>query len=354
LNQKIVPFYKDVLKVINVKNFIFLSLLFPFVLINASSFSMELALDYGVKGAVFPKELFVAIGAADDHMRDGLMKTCQFFNKTLSLISNPKLIHLINHPLFKTNEKTLQWLAFNAAWKDDKVLLTSAMRHMGQLGYIYQYDSFQNFRLSINLQDIVTGTMPGDCQHIAQVAESYGCKLDHFTIGSQGDALQIACFNRDAQSLGKASSVVTDFDWQVKKALFLAIDKNASDCIHLLLSLTSSNFYKNERNNPSRGAVCRAYQEFLEVAMKNDKEKSFEALIKNDVFGCRNFTYYCESLDRNMSVLDWIDFRVKRSPTDIPNGERYIATYIEQGGKYHSELDPYSIQSLFSHLKINF
>lgn len=291
---------------------------------------MDLPLDYGVQGSVLPKELLITVGAPHDEARDTLRRACRFMNQKLS-IKGPYLEGLIAHPLFHTNSKNIQWLAFNAAWDGKIDLLKNVMKHMVQQDYRHHYELAKEWVCHFDLIRVVEMKMPDKYDEVEETAKCYSCSLDRYYHNNACDELKMACYNKDAQLLQmliKKNGISYDFE----NLLYLAIDKNSAECIHVILSYIKSNILKNHQ--PSI-ANCKTYQDILEVAMENQKDKAFGAIVHNDIFGCLNFTYGLAD-GRRFSMLDWIIEYVNR--IDLPNKDKYIKTYRKCGGETCAEL----------------
>jgi len=299
---------------------------------NVSCFAMlapiDQSLDLGIQNAIFPKEIFIAIGAPRDEARDTLRPVCRFLSQKLS-IKGSYLKELITHPLFRTNSKTLRYLAFNAAWDADDILLKSLMRNMKQRDYVYQYELAERWNSKFGLERMVQAKMPDQYNEIDEVAKSYGCDLGFYLGSNDCTELKMACYNKDVQLFEELLNK-DGMNHDLENILYMAIDKNSAECIGALLS-----YIKNKIDIAEPFARCKIYQNNLEVAIKNQKDKAFEALIVNNVWVGLNFVYPIAHGGR-FTVLDWIVEYVRLH--NIPNGNNYIEVYEKHGGKRYGDL----------------
>lgn len=284
------------------------------------------ALSFCMDEPVLLQELIMIIGAPHDGVRDVLAKTCRLYHQRFS-INSPDLVALINHPLFHTNKKNIQWLAFNAAWSADFKLLASTMRHMEQSDYVYQYALADNadehgWHAKLCFEDIIQQKMPNEYNDILKIARSYGCELGYYDNWREWDDLVMACYNKDDQRVRLLlPHYISDC---LDPILFVAIDKNSDKCINEL------SLY-NKDVTASFSSWLR-YLSCITTAMQNDKDKAFEALVRNDIFGCLNYKDLC-----NKTMLDLFIRNVEQAKQ--PDGKKYIDIYRKYGGKTSDELD---------------
>lgn len=233
----------------------------------------------------FPKELFISVGACDDHPRDRLRSVCRFLSDVLSIKKGPALKSLINHPLFYTNPKTLQYLAFNAGWDQDSDTLKSLMRNMSQQDYEYAYKVIDNKYSHFGLVDIVITRMPHHYGDIKNSAEMYGCTflcsdldfiysdtncLSNKRWGLELNELKMACYNKDVQ---KYKELLNKAEGDQTSLCMMAIDKNNSECVSACLS--RPNFFPRSLFDP------KLYYDLSIVAIENKKHVSFEAIVQH-------------------------------------------------------------------------
>lgn len=310
------------------KKFLLLSL---HILVSFSSFCMDLPLAVGIQS--LPKELFVLIGASDDGLRDTLRSVCRFCSQKLS-IKSPNLQELVAQPSFCTNPKTLQYLAFNAAWDGNSDLLKSLMRLMGQPDYRYQYQLANKLVSNFDFERIITMKMPDKYDEIAETAMLYNCNLNFYFHANTCNSLKMACFNKNAVLLDELLvQVGKRNDVDLDNLLYISIDKDSDKCLNVLLSYVKNNI---EIWNKNTSSSCKIYQDILEVAMEGKKYKAFESLVANNVLCDLNFAYQLAD-GRNFTILDWIIDYVNR--TQLPDGDTFIKIYKKYDGKRYSELN---------------
>lgn len=295
---------------------------------NFLSSAMDLPLDYGIQEARLPRELLIATGAPNDGARDVFTKTCKYLHQTFSL-NGAQLINLINHPLFNTSKQNIQWLAFNAAYAANVDLLKSVMRHMVQSDYVYQCDSGYSHKMKFGLQSISACKMPKYSTHLVEEAKKYHCDFNcdpNYDICPDND-LFMAFYNKNENKVAEILNRDGVQDW--RKMLFVGIDKNSGECINKLFSYIKKNRYTSDGLEILDD--CLEYESFLKVAMNKDKDKAFEAIASNDIFGCLNYVRTTDD-----TVLDCLMCYIEIQK--LANGQKYINIYRKHGGKTFGEL----------------
>ena len=288
-------------------------------------------LELGIEKAYFSADILLTICAqADDEIKDQLRSTCRFMAKKIS-IQRPCVGALVANPLFHTSSNNIVFIALNAAWDGDNNTLEALLEKVEKgLEIYYRYPVNDDQTGHFHISDIIAAKKIMHSAGSVSVWDTMDAALKKHNMelspySHRCNELMMACYNGDTNRINKYFLDPKDADSEkfyvdVKKSLWIAINRNKPECIALL----APHIQKFDQAVDDLGA----FWEVLVVAIKHNKMKSFEALVAHDIYGSLNYTH------DNESILDWINYWVDDGAFDVSCAE----TYKRLGGKTYAEL----------------